>query len=561
MGKLKYKLVRILLLISTLPLIIVASITIIFIQSIAISDAEQKLNNNLNIAQSIYQDVNENLRKIAREQNLRIRSFLENNQPDLLRLESEKVYRNNALDFFVVVDNQSKIIVSASNPKAKGEDLSNDYVIQKALLEGQSFVSTEILTAQEIETLGLTQRAAIPGIKDAQGMVIRVAGPIVNLKHEIVGAMSLGYLLNNNNKIIIDEIKRKTGLLSSILMGDLRIASNIPSKKDEHAVGRRLNSEEIKNNLLQGKKHIASILVLNDWYKAGYIPIYNYAKEVIGSLGIGISEATIYALRNKLIFIFSLAVFISIFLALLFGLLKGGEIVNSIEKLRRGTEAISTGNLDYHIEVNSKDEIEELAKFFNQMVAQLKSARYELEGYSKLLENELEECNVLAITDTLTNLFNHRYFQEQLGLEVKRSQRYNRILSLIMLDIDTFKTYNDRYGHLEGDRILREIAGIMKKNVRQMDTVSRYGGEEFMIILPETDLKGARTVAEKIRREVEEMSLVNEKTNEHIKITISAGVAMYEHGLSKDNLIARADQALYQAKAEGKNKVCVFKSL
>jgi diguanylate cyclase (GGDEF)-like protein len=373
--------------------------------------------------------------------------------------------------------------------------------------------------------------------------------------------MSLGYLLNNNNKIIIDEIKRKTGLLSSILMGDLRIASNIPSKKDEHAVGRRLTSTEIQNNLLQGKRHIGSILVLNDWYKAGYIPIYNQAKEVIGSLGIGISEATIYALRNKLMFIFSLAVFASIVLALIFGLSRGGEIVKSIEKLRQGTEAISKGNFDYRIRVDSKDEIEQLANFFNQMALQLKDTRHKLEGYSKQLENELKESNVLAITDTLTNVFNHRYFQEQLNLEVKRSQRYNRILSLIMFDIDTFKTYNDRYGHLEGDRILREIALLMKRNVRQMDTVSRYGGEEFTIILPETDLKGAKAVAEKIKREVEEMSLVNEKTKEVIKITVSAGVAMYEHGLSKDNLIARADQALYQAKAEGKNKVCVFKSL
>jgi diguanylate cyclase (GGDEF)-like protein len=260
-------------------------------------------------------------------------------------------------------------------------------------------------------------------------------------------------------------------------------------------------------------------------------------------------------------FIFSLAVFASIVLALIFGLSRGGEIVKSVEKLRQGTEAISKGNFEYRIKIDSQDEIGELANFFNQMALQLKDTRHKLEGYSKQLENELKESNVIAITDTLTNLFNHRYFHEQFSLEVKRSQRYNRILSLIMLDVDSFKTYNDRYGHLEGDRILREIALLMKRNVRQMDTVSRYGGEEFTIILPETDLKGAKTVAEKIRREAEEMSLVNEKTKEVIKITVSAGVAMYEHGLSKDNLIARADQALYQAKAEGKNKVCVFKSL
>jgi diguanylate cyclase (GGDEF)-like protein len=545
MGKLKYKLVRILLLISALPLIIVASITVIFIQSIAISDAEQKLNNNLNIAQSIYQDVNENLRKIAREQNIRIHPLLENNQPDLLRLELEKVCQDNVLDFFVVVDNQSKIIASVSNPEARGEDSSNDYAIQKVLLEGQSFVSTEILTAQEIEKLGLTQRAAIPGIKNTQGMVIRAVGPIVNLKHEIVGAMSLGYLLNNNNKIIIDEIKRKTGLLSSILMGDLRIASNIPSKKDEHAVGRRLNSAEIKNNLLQGKRYITSILVLNDWYKAGYIPIYNYAKEVVGSLGIGISEATIYALRNKLIFIFSLAVFISIFLALIFGLLRGRDIVRSIEKLRYGTEVIAGGDFEHEINIDSGDEIEELANFFNKMVLQLKAAR--------------ERITSLAITDNLTGLFNHRYFHEQMYLEIMRALRYKHPLSLIMFDIDSFKTYNDRFGHLEGDRILKEVAALIKKNVRRIDIVSRYGGEEFMVILSDTEVKHARFVAEKIRKLVQEkMTLFDKETNEVVKVTISGGVAGYKKGQSKDGLISHVDRALYKAKAEGKNKVCVY---
>jgi len=545
MGKLQYKLVRIILLTSALPLLVVAAITVIFIQSIAISDAEQKLNNNLNIAQSIYQDVNEKLRNISREQNIRIRPLLENNQPSLLSLELEKVCENNTLDFFVVVDNQSKVIISISNPKAQGEDLSNDYAIQKVLLEGQSFVSTEILTEQEIEKLGLTQRAAIPGIKNTQGMVIRAVGPIVNLKHEIVGAMSLGYLLNNNNKIIIDEIKTKTGLLSSILMGDLRIASNIPSKKDEHAVGRRLSSAEIKNNLLQGKKHIGSILVLDDWYKAGYIPIYNRAKEVVGSLGIGISEATIYALRNKLMFIFSLAVFISIFLALIFGFLRGRDIVRSIEKLRYGTEVIARGDFEHQINIDSKDEIEELANFFNKMVLQLKAAR--------------ERITSLAITDNLTEVFNHRYFHEQLYLEIMRALRYKHPLSLIMFDIDSFKTYNDRFGHLEGDRILKEVAALIKKNVRRVDMVSRYGGEEFMIILPDTELKRARLVAEKIRKLVQEkMTLFDKETNEVVKVTISGGVASYKKGQSKDGLISHVDRALYKAKAEGKNKVCVY---
>lgn len=118
-----------------------------------------------------------------------------------------------------------------------------------------------------------------------------------------------------------------------------------------------------------------------------------------------------------------------------------------------------------------------------------------------------EKLASLAITDALTGLFNHRYFQEGLNLEIARAKRYNRALSLIMLDIDSFKEYNDTYGHLEGDRVLKEIARIIQENIRQIDIPSRYGGEEFMIILPEADSEEARIVAERIRKEVEGLRL------------------------------------------------------
>jgi len=168
-----------------------------------------------------------------------------------------------------------------------------------------------------------------------------------------------------------------------------------------------------------------------------------------------------------------------------------------------------------------------------------------------------EKLASLAVTDAVTNLFNHRYFQEQLNVEILRAQRYKHALSLVIFDIDFFKVYNDHYGHLEGDKVLKQVAWIIKQDVRQVDIVCRYGGDEFVLILPFTDLNSAKFVAEKIRKSIEEMDLFDKETQENIRVNVSGGVAGYHKGLKREDLIALADRALYKAKAEGRNRICV----
>ena len=167
------------------------------------------------------------------------------------------------------------------------------------------------------------------------------------------------------------------------------------------------------------------------------------------------------------------------------------------------------------------------------------------------------EVKNLAITDGLTNLFNHRYFQTHLQTEVTRVQRYPRPLSMIMFDIDAFKAFNDTYGHPMGDMVLSRIAKEIKKTVRRVDIACRYGGEEFAVILPETKLDKAVHVAEKIRASVEALSFETGKGTKKKKMTISGGVAYFQPGMSKEDLVRNADESLYKAKAEGKNKICV----
>ncbi|HIE08663.1 MAG TPA: sensor domain-containing diguanylate cyclase [Armatimonadetes bacterium] len=163
----------------------------------------------------------------------------------------------------------------------------------------------------------------------------------------------------------------------------------------------------------------------------------------------------------------------------------------------------------------------------------------------------------LATTDGLTGLYVHRYFQQELAKELRRAKRYNRPLSLVMMDIDDFKRLNDTYGHPEGDLVLKEIARILRRHARQEDVVARYGGEEFAIILLETGKEGAMIAADRLRRAVEghKFALDGKK----VDVTVSAGVASFpEDADTKRELIDKADEALLEAKRRGKNRVCAW---
>jgi diguanylate cyclase (GGDEF)-like protein len=170
----------------------------------------------------------------------------------------------------------------------------------------------------------------------------------------------------------------------------------------------------------------------------------------------------------------------------------------------------------------------------------------------------LDELKKLSITDGLTQLFNSRYFYTQLKGEIERCNRYGHKLSLLLLDIDKFKEYNDSYGHLEGDKILVRLGRIIKSCLRKMDTAYRYGGEEFTIILPGTHGEEARTVAERLRSAVAVEDFTDGR-NPDLSITISIGVTQYQQEEKISSFVQRADQAMYRSKQAGRNRVsCIF---
>ncbi len=163
----------------------------------------------------------------------------------------------------------------------------------------------------------------------------------------------------------------------------------------------------------------------------------------------------------------------------------------------------------------------------------------------------------LATTDGMTKLFVHRYFQLLLDQEIKRSQRHGKKFSLIMMDIDNFKSFNDTYGHQLGDKVLRDVAAAAKKISRSEDIAARYGGEEFVMILPEADSRQAMIFAERVRESVAQIEIPHE--NQKLHVTISLGVSTYpDHSEEKEGLIHAADEALYASKHRGKNCVSLF---
>jgi len=191
----------------------------------------------------------------------------------------------------------------------------------------------------------------------------------------------------------------------------------------------------------------------------------------------------------------------------------------------------------------------EILREKNDMVLHLKKTTEELES----LNQQLQE---IAIRDGMTGLYNHRHFRDRLENEIRRSHRHRRTFSLIFMDVDRFKTYNDTHGHLQGDSLLRRLSAVLRRARRAESILARYGGEEFVLLEPEATKEGALVCAEKIRRAVEEEPFEGRESQPGGRLTLSLGVAAFPaDGSESDILLAAADQALYQAKREGRNRV------
>ncbi len=219
-----------------------------------------------------------------------------------------------------------------------------------------------------------------------------------------------------------------------------------------------------------------------------------------------------------------------------------GEIIDKIRGLEIGAD-------DYIIKPFNSDELIAKVKVFLRIKA--------LQDDLKTKNLELEK---LSVIDHLTQLFNRRHFYECLRKEFKRSERYNLKVSCMLIDIDFFKNINDTHGHLIGDLVLRELGMILVGSVREHDTVSRYGGDEFAVILPQKNGEGSKVVANRIIKTVEGYQFAkNTEIKDGIKITVSIGIVIYpeEKAANYEEMIKLADDALYDAKTK-RNSICIY---
>jgi diguanylate cyclase (GGDEF)-like protein len=192
---------------------------------------------------------------------------------------------------------------------------------------------------------------------------------------------------------------------------------------------------------------------------------------------------------------------------------------------------------------------------------ELQKARHELLLRQQALEEAIVKIEQLAYIDELTGLFNRRSIINRLQEEIERSNRYSVDLSVLLIDVDHFKDINDRYGHHVGDIVLRHLARLQQQSLRKVDFLGRYGGEEFLIVLPSTSLQAAIRAAELLRNHIEASSFETNKS-EPIHLTISVGVARFmPHQDTLETLLSRADEAMYRAKTGGRNRICVADEL
>ncbi|RIL05567.1 MAG: hypothetical protein DCC71_09860 [Proteobacteria bacterium] len=289
----------------------------------------------------------------------------------------------------------------------------------------------------------------------------------------------------------------------------------------------------------------------------GHAPLGATGWGVVVAQPLEIAFAPVFSVVTR-VFVIDLAI-ILVFSFLAYEIT--AKIVRPLESLSHGSRLISQGELEVEVpDTGTNDELGLLTRTFNDMARRLRLNRDEIEQQHRQLReqnDELQRANEvleqLSITDGLTKLHNHRYFQEALTREIKRVSRTGDPLAILLVDIDDFKSLNDRHGHAHGDALLTRIARVLNESVRESDILARYGGEEFVVLATGTDLDGAVFVAEKVRTAVAESRFAAPGTLEPMRVTVSIGVA--EFAGDRKRFFDAADRALYRAKGAGKNCV------
>jgi diguanylate cyclase (GGDEF)-like protein len=347
------------------------------------------------------------------------------------------------------------------------------------------------------------------------------------LSNHIPGESGEVYLLDDAGHLIISSRASSRALMNTNVPAEIRQMLATTDKPSVRYIGYREN--EVVGRLLRVERL--------GWSVVAEIPVEE-------------AFAPVTRLRNLTVLlvvgVFLVVGFIAYRLALV--------IIRPLDRLSKGAAEVAWGDLAVELPATGGGEIGYLTQVFNYMVGRLRAAREELEATHEDLREKNEELERLSVTDALTGLYNRRYLMGTLDHEAQRSERTGQPFTLIMLDVDRFKRFNDTYGHQAGDQVLINVGSVLREATRVVDCASRYGGEEFVVMLPETDVADATDVAERIRATVSERPLIVD--GKEAVVTVSVGVAEFPtDGDSVQSVVAAADAALYLAKKQGRNRV------
>lgn len=479
------------------------------------------------------------------------------------RLYEARVYASS----YVVSENLDKFSRTARDTKSPAFHHLNDYL---------KSVGEKFLDYEELVVVGANGQTVATSAKRVSPLTLpphwkqraKSDNPIIgkpyrdNVNHRVVMLLAVPIKSPNGRFLGALVVKLNFNTVEEIL-GRSRLGNTGQSYlMDEDGTlitGTRLNGPEpIKINVpfktADNPESDAALLEFTDYRGEKVIGVYHRMTQLGWGVVAQIGKKEIYSEIMR-IRIFTL--FICLGLLLVIGLAAyalGLTIVRPINRLTHGAAKVATGYLDVKLPEISRGEIGFLTQAFNNMVVRLSKSQEELAKINGMLIENNKELQRLSITDNLTGLFNRNHFMGLLDGEVARFRRTKRPFTVLMIDADHFKKYNDTFGHQTGDALLKKIGAIFRKSLRDVDYASRYGGDEFIILLTDTEIGSACEGAERIRALVASETL--SRDTDRVPVTVSIGVAAFpEHGDTPETLIARADIALYHAKRNGRNRV------
>lgn len=396
-------------------------------------------------------------------------------------------------------------------------------------------------------------------------LVLIISQAPLNLNHQTIGYIRLAFF----TEFITDLVSDRTGLgetgewLFAVRHESGDALFTVPLKYDpDAAFNRRVSKDRLDiptTQALLGNERILS--EAPDYVGTPVLASTRYISDLDWGLVAKINEEEVNRQVNQnrtFIYILELVI---VALAILAGIGLSVYIAGPIEKLKEYTAKVARGRFEEPPQSGGWQEVKELTTDFTYMIRALKdlnnNLQFKVAERTKALHQANKKLARMATQDPLTGLHNRRYFNDSLEQEIHRARRYGHPLALVILDIDHFKRINDNFGHPMGDRVLKAVADHLMAAVRETDVVSRIGGEEFCLILPESSKDSALTFLERIRAELAEIKFSSDGSE--FSVTSSFGVAFLGANTpDKDTLMAHADLALYQAKQGGRNRIMQY---